>query len=571
MTVYAGTRSIENLQVVIGLKFTKSRYIAGHLEGNSVCEPNMSLKRYTQKVDGTIPIQALLYEDEVLLASQEGVGIYDGSPRHTNVNRTRYNSPPCARIKNRLLRRPLHELVESHPLPQLPAAWLSVAINSSSNVAEPLTSPGPPTGDPAFDSWECEVCSYRNPPGLSPAASRVCALCGVPRSSIKAPISIAAKLSTSSAFHPLSSSLPSSSLNLGKMSISSSSSPLSFSPAPGSGAGSSEEIACPACTFLNHPSLPACEICGTSLPRKPHPPAKSAPTSRPVSPMISGEAEDDAADTPEKRMIRISFRKGGDKSFYNLLRRSLLGKGWEAKDARRTPQANVSAGSRTTGRSGINGILRNVESTAATSQTNMEDALQDLEALMVKWKDMVQLAQDLNERLTAVSASATSSTLTPSSATGVATFIRSSLAQLGLQMTNAPVTLDMIRDERKWIEELAKELAGVLQGGGGKVKGEGMMRKRGIAGLMRFGADGTAQECCSHSAVNVPSCPSTAPIFYKATNSHANILGIWPLGTPYAAVHEDLLCCAAGRTTSSHGSENYCRDCARGRLADRTY
>lgn len=120
----------------------------------------------------------------------------------------------------------------------------------------------------------------------------------------------------------------------------------------------------------------------------------------------------------------------------------------------------------------------------------MQDALQDLEALMIKWKDMVRLAQDLNERLTAASTS------TPAYPYGVsetgpamttqavepeeATFIRSSLAQLGLQMDNTPVTLDMVRDERRWVEELAKELAGILQGQG---KTQGMMRKRGIIGL----------------------------------------------------------------------------------------
>jgi len=38
----------------------------------------MALPRYTVSVDGTIPIQALLYTNEQLLASQEGVGIYDG-------------------------------------------------------------------------------------------------------------------------------------------------------------------------------------------------------------------------------------------------------------------------------------------------------------------------------------------------------------------------------------------------------------------------------------------------------------------------------------------------------------
>lgn len=38
----------------------------------------MALRRYTRSVDGTIPVQALLYNDEELLGSQDGVGIYDG-------------------------------------------------------------------------------------------------------------------------------------------------------------------------------------------------------------------------------------------------------------------------------------------------------------------------------------------------------------------------------------------------------------------------------------------------------------------------------------------------------------
>lgn len=116
---------------------------------------------------------------------------------------------------------------------------------------------------------------------------------------------------------------------------------------------------------------------------------------------------------------------------------------------------------------------------------------------MVKWKDMVKLSQDLNERLTAASApppAGMSSALSPGQQQQrapvepeEATFIRSSLAQLGLQMTNAPVTQDMMRDERGWLEELARELSGILQGmgatGPGGKGGEGMMRKRGVVGL----------------------------------------------------------------------------------------
>ena len=67
----------------------------------------------------------------------------------------------------------------------------------------------------------------------------------------------------------------------------------------------------------------------------------------------------------------------------------------------------------------------------------MEDALADLEALMVKWKDMVKLSQDLNERLTAASAPPPGdpAALSPGQQRAPvepeeATFIRSSLAQL---------------------------------------------------------------------------------------------------------------------------------------------
>ena len=200
-----------------------------------------------------------------------------------------------------------------------------------------------------------------------------------------------------------------------------------------------------------------------------------------------------------------------------------------------------------------------METTAIASQSNMEDALEDLEALMIKWKDMVKLAQDLNERLTAVSAPAPtpgialssastfpSPSSSPSPAAGLsatapgmamaasrqvvepeeATFIRSSLAQLGLQMANAPVTQDMVRDERNWFEELAKELAGVLEGSGagagkgsGNGKGgEGMMRRRGIIALDEvWGGWNRARgvgECLRLSALGIRSRGSRCGVTY---------------------------------------------------------
>lgn len=135
-------------------------------------------------------------------------------------------------------------------------------------------------------------------------------------------------------------------------------------------------------------------------------------------------------------------------------------------------------------------ILYDVNTKATTSQSNLEDALQDLEALMVKAREMVRVAEDLNERLSATTAAAASISPNGQPIPDVvepeeATFIRSSLAQLGLQMENAPVTQDMIKDERKWFEELARELAGVLQGHGGKGSSDdgGLMKKRGVVGM----------------------------------------------------------------------------------------
>lgn len=126
------------------------------------------------------------------------------------------------------------------------------------------------------------------------------------------------------------------------------------------------------------------------------------------------------------------------------------------------------------------GILQNIDTNAAYAEQGMSNAFEDLEALMSKAQEMVRLAKGLNEQLTAASRnpSASGVQLEPEEAT----FVRSSLAQLGLSMKSTAVTADMSSDEKKYAEQLALELAGVLEGddGGEKV---GMMKQRGIIGL----------------------------------------------------------------------------------------
>lgn len=154
--------------------------------------------------------------------------------------------------------------------------------------------------EPRFESWECEVCGHRNPPGLSPSSSSICALCGIPRTAMSSNAKTPSHQSTS---------LPSSAISL----------PASLAVESYNGRKQTV-IACKACTFLNHPSLLICEICETELPR-----AKvehmSAPSSRPLTP-------DPFDDDDSPKMIRLSFRKGGDKAFYTVLKSSLKSKAW---------------------------------------------------------------------------------------------------------------------------------------------------------------------------------------------------------------------------------------------------
>lgn len=215
----------------------------------------------------------------------------------------------------------------------------------------------------------------------------------------------------------------------------------------------------------------------------------------------------------------------------------------------------------------------------------MDDALKDLDALMVKAREMVRLAGELNDRLTTVSElNASSGGAEPETAT----FIRSSLAQLGLRMTDVPVTLDMARDEKRWYEQLARELAAVLQGTGGK-GGAGMMGDRGIipldevwGGWNRARGVGEAAYIRPHARRQVlkntraRSSLDSLAIFASTTpftdihgpNDHgAHIPHQWPACSTHAHLHTSRLCCASTWDATHIGCSHHAGDCARGRCS----
>ncbi|KAI0299049.1 EAP30/Vps36 family-domain-containing protein [Multifurca ochricompacta] len=480
----------------------------------------MTLQRYTRSVDGTIPISALLYGDEDSYASQDGVGIYDGVQKSINhQNGTVYVTThrlfyiDTTKPHSRSFALDLSSIVRTQYYAGLFTSSPKVTIYLTQETSEIMDS------DETSESWLCEVCDFRNPPGSSPSGAK-CALCGVPRS----------KAHSAAPIPPRAVSAPPSSAHL-----------LSSSP-PAPSAGRLKEVACPACTFLNHPALTECEICGTALTHAALP-MKSAPSSRPGTPIPEGAGD-------ENSMLRLSFRRGGDKALYAVLKRSLLGKAWQVRAktiGQRTTSTNVE-------RFGIDGLVRGVETSAQSAQLDMNDALKDLDALMVKAREMVRLAGELNERLTVVAGlNASSGGTEPDTAT----FIRSSLVQLGLQMTDVPVTLDMAHDEKRWYEQLARELAGVLQGTGGK-NGIGMMRNRGIIPLDEVWggwnrARGVALLTPSQFLQVLPHLPAyTHPAIAERTFHSSNLRVLHtPTYTPaaFAARLHGMLLISGSRTT----------------------
>lgn len=66
-------------------------------------------------------------------------------------------------------------------------------------------------------------------------------------------------------------------------------------------------------------------MCATDLTKQPMGEYRSAPSSRPITP------EPDDGDDESAKMMKVSFRKGGDKLCYAVLKRSLKSKAWEVR------------------------------------------------------------------------------------------------------------------------------------------------------------------------------------------------------------------------------------------------
>lgn len=375
------------------------------------------------------------------------------------------------------------------------------------------TASGPPA---AAATWVCPICSFSNPvpsnfdPESLNAHTQMppCLACGISPTLthvLKAVISNAAKSQPSSQApiqqqqtlpsRPRTQSQPDhSSLSLETASTS------STADTQVSSTGNTDREAsfqCPRCTFLNHPSLMACEMCGAPLVSRDLPAelaqAHQLRTESPGPVVAASFSGNSSSGSDANECIKLSFRGGGEKIFHERLKNTITQRKWLLHNAPPIP------GSSSNGGGGGSDLGHASSSTAAAGGTGLEEprpravktagiaglekrgidmrkkneivigsAFEDLEALMASAKHIVALAEELARRTgTASSAGA--------SASSDATLL-SATSQLGLVTTK-----DIVGGggssgrESLYLSELARNLAefltddarGVLRRSGG--------------------------------------------------------------------------------------------------------
>lgn len=164
---------------------------------------------------------------------------------------------------------------------------------------------------------------------------------------------------------------------------------------------------CPRCTFGNYPSLRFCELCDAPLPFASRSPLVEidglGQRSESPGPEITGLSLDD--DT-QITSVKLSFRNGGEKVFYERLKNAMIQRRWLLQNAPPIPRADVgapptpsngvaeqlSSENRTTA-VGIAGLEQRGLQSRKINETVLGNAFEDLEALMASAKDVVALAE----------------------------------------------------------------------------------------------------------------------------------------------------------------------------------
>lgn len=223
-------------------------------------------------------------------------------------------------------------------------------------------------------------------------------------------------------------------------------------------------FACPRCTFQNHPSLLVCEICGASLlsaADKRLDLARSIDRSESPGPSLNSSALQDEA----IECIKFSFRRGGEKIFYERLKNALVQRKWLLQSAPPIPKPRPPSGNFEDDYSsaasqisvdpesnkvvGIAGLERRGLEQRKNNEAVIGSAFEDLEALMTSAKEVIALAEQF----------ASQTNLGTNGSSEASALASQSASALGLVTTK-----DMLGSgsESLYVSELSRNLAEYL-------------------------------------------------------------------------------------------------------------
>ncbi|KAI1502404.1 EAP30/Vps36 family-domain-containing protein [Biscogniauxia marginata] len=487
---------------------------------------------FLKQIDLTTALRPSYLPDEVLLFVQDNVGLYEGKYKLPNQqngqvyltsHRICYVDKQEPRKHSVALDLKDVERYEFYAgflkssakvtLIPKPAKRASLQTRAAVASASPSRNGGAspsPAPDSAFRSpsvsssqssaaatWVCTICSFPNPvpSNFDPTTANAhtplppCLACGIKPALtyiLKAAISnvtsrqVASSGLSSQSLLPTGSGAPTSGVGPdGASGYRNDQTGLSLG-VNGSASGDADGFQCPRCTFLNHPSLLSCEICGAPLISHDIPASVAQEQPRTDSPGPTLNFGNVAGlENPDS--VKISFRNGGEKIFYERLKGSMTQRKWLLQAAPPVPKSGragedalrpdaLSRSGSGSGRKKTAGIA-GLEQMGLDRRKNNElvigSSFEDLEALMASAKEVVALAESFARQVNGGADSATSE---------ANALLAESASQLGLVTTKDIVgggsssgseSLYLSELSRNLAEFLTDDARGVLRKAGG--------------------------------------------------------------------------------------------------------
>ncbi|KAI0103631.1 EAP30/Vps36 family-domain-containing protein [Nemania sp. FL0031] len=455
---------------------------------------------FLKQIDLTTALRPSYLPDEVLLFVQDNVGLYEGKYKLPNQqcgqvyltsHRICYVDTQEPRKYSVALDLRDVERYEFYAgflkssakvtLFPKPAKRASLQSRAAAAAAAASSSSALPTSDSLLRSppstrsqatWVCTICSFPNPvpsnfdPTTATAHTPLppCLACG-----IKPALTQVLKAAISNVTSRQSES--------GTDSIGSLSS-LQISSPSRDNVRNSDSFQCPRCTFSNHPSLLSCEICGAPLLSKGVSAAVTQQPPRTESPgptlKLGGIA---GLENPES--VKVSFRNGGEKIFYERLKGAMTQRKWLLHEAPPVPTSGMTngggadsitrsdSGSGRKKAAGIAGLEQMGLDRRKNNERMIGSSFEDLEALMASAKEIVALAESFARQV---------GTGTDVATTEANALLAESASQLGLVTTKDIVggrsgsgseSLYLSELSRNLAEFLTDDARGVLKKAGG--------------------------------------------------------------------------------------------------------